>query len=160
MKLETWAQGTKTYVVINFEPYETISVWDIAIWESKIVSVSPTQTIVTMKLGNNAQSATSYILVNFDLNKAISTRNIELGSYAFQKFTKTPFLEKSAFFISLSSTSLPLLHSAEIWPQSEHQVQNTRCPKFSTKPDIVSKRHRRISSVFAKVFAIDIPANF
>ena len=45
--------------------------------ESKIVNFYPTPTIVTMKLGSNAQSATSYILINFELYEAISARDIE-----------------------------------------------------------------------------------
>ena len=52
------------------------------------MNFSPTPTIVTMKLGNNAQSAASYILINFELYEAISARDIEPSPYKFQKIIK------------------------------------------------------------------------
>ena len=95
---------------------------------------------------------TSYILTNFELHEAISARDIEPGPWTFLKTSKNTILEKKCIFFPIWSRSLPLLHPARIWPQSEHQLWNARCPKFSTKPEIVRKRYHRITLFFREVF--------
>ena len=62
---------------------------------------SPTPTIVTIKLGRNAHSATSYIRINFEPYKAISASDIEPSPLKFQKFIKNSFTGEDDSFLDL-----------------------------------------------------------
>ena len=130
--------------------------------KSKIVNFSPTPTVVTMKLGSNAQSATNYTLSIWSLTEQLAPEILNLIHMNFKNSPKFSF-QKNVHFILLLSSSHPPLHHAQISLQSEHQLQKASCPKFSTKPEIVKKTVPQKSSVFRKTFenlAIDVLAKF
>ena len=126
--------------------------------ESKIANFSPISTIVTMKLGSNAQSATNYIRITFEPYKAISARDIEPSPYEFKNSQKNIFW-KSAFFILLLSRSphcyIPLKFDGNPSPScampGAQSFQHNR--KWTVRQNSSFSEKRENSQTFWKIFS-------
>ena len=116
------------------------------------MNFSPAPTIVTMKLGSNAQSAMRYILINFKPYKAIGARDIEPSPLKFQKFNHRGKL----FILEFLLTSIPLtyryLQSAFVSHRSDF-IWGRSFERY-----FISEENKTILS--HRVLSIDILANF